>query len=278
MEDSDLLADPHAGSGPSWLAGRRAIVTGGGLSGSAGGVGHATSRLLARHGARVAVVDRDLEAAERTVSAIEAEGGEALLVEADLTRDEDCERAVGAVVDAFGGVDTLVNNAAVGDRAGLFDVSPQRWDELMDLNLKTAWLMTRHAVRTMSGGAIVNVSSAAVTSPGPGTVYGVGKAGLEHLTQGAATTLGPSGIRVNCVRVGAIWTSMAARDMPPQAREMRRKGVALQTEGTSWDIAYAVLFLASDRARWVSGSILDVNGGGPHRTGMPSRSAEAARS
>lgn len=275
---TDLLTDPHSDADPLWMRDRIAVVTGGGLSGQAGGVGYATSCVLARHGARVAVVDRDPQAAKRTVSAIEDAGGEGLVVEADLTRDDDCERAVAAVVEAFGGVDTLVNNAAVGDRAGLFDVSPRRWDELMDLNLKTAWLMTRHAVPAMSDGAIVNVSSAAVTSPGPGSVYGVGKAGVEHLTQGAASTLGPNGIRVNCVRVGAIWTSMAARDMPPEAREMRRKGVALQTEGTIWDIAYAVLFLASERARWVSGSILDVNGGGPHRAGMPSRSAEAARS
>ncbi|WP_235999165.1 SDR family NAD(P)-dependent oxidoreductase [Qaidamihabitans albus] len=275
---TDLDTDPYSKSGPLWMEGRTAIVTGGGLSGSAGGVGYATSCVLARHGARVAVVDRDPEAAERTVSAIEAAGGESVVVKADLTRDGDCESAVAAAVGRFGCVDTLVNNAASGDRAGLFDTTPERWDELIDLNLKTAWMMTRHAAPAMTGGgAVVNVSSAAVNSPGPGSVYGIGKAGVEYLTHGAASTLGPLGVRVNCVRVGAIWTSMAARDLPEEAREARRRMVALGSEGTSWDIAYAALYLASDRARWVSGTVLDVNGGGPAGRGMPSRSARAAK-
>jgi NAD(P)-dependent dehydrogenase (short-subunit alcohol dehydrogenase family) len=275
---TDLTVDPHAGSGPLWMEGRRAIVSGGGLSGTAGGVGYATSRLLARHGAQVAVVDRDPEAGKKTVADIEAAGGAALFVHADLTIDADCERAVATAAGQFGGLDTLINSAASGDRAGVFDVSPEHWDRLIALNLKTAWMMTRHAAPAMTGGgAIVNVSSSAVTANGPGSVYGIGKAGVEHLTHGAASTLGPQGIRVNCVRVGAIWSSMAERDLPPEARELRAKGVALQTEGTSWDIAYAALFLASDRARWVSGHVLAVEGGGPHRPGFASRSAEAAK-
>jgi NAD(P)-dependent dehydrogenase (short-subunit alcohol dehydrogenase family) len=274
----DLTVDPHADSGPLWMDGRRAIVGGGGLSGNAGGVGYATSRVLAAHGARVAVVDRDPEAGKRTVADIEAAGGEAIFVPADLTRDEDCERVVATAVREFGGLDTLVNSAASGDRAGVLDVTPEHWDRLITLNLKTAWLMTRHAADAMTGGgAIVNVSSAAVTARGPGSVYGIAKAGVEHLTEGTASTLGPRGIRVNCVRVGAIWSSMAERDLPSEARETRAKGVALRTEGTSWDIAYAALFLASDRARWVSGHVLAVEGGGPYRAGFPSRSAEAAR-
>ncbi|MFJ8818758.1 SDR family NAD(P)-dependent oxidoreductase [Amycolatopsis thermoflava] len=273
-----MTGDPLAAAGPLWMAGRRAIVSGGGLSGSAGGVGYAVSRLFAAQGARVAVLDRDPAAGKRTVADIEADGGEAIFIQADLTRDEDCEHAVAATAEEFGGVDALVNSAASGDRAGVFDVTPERWDELIALNLKTAWMMTRHAAEAMTGGgAVVNISSAAVTAAGPGTVYGIGKAGVEHFTQGAASTLGPRGIRVNCVRVGAIWSSMAARDLPEEMREVRAKGVALQTEGTGWDIAYAALFLASDRARWVSGAVLPVDGGGPHRAGFPSRSADAAR-
>ena len=264
--EPSMTTDPHGEALASrWMQGRVAIVTGGGLSGPAGGVGYAISRLFARHGARVAVLDRVAANAEVTVAHIKQAGGEALGVIADASSDEDCRRAVSETVERFGGLDTLVNSAASGDRAALFDVTPERWDELVAVNLKTAWLMTRHAVAAMSaGGAVVNISSVATQRPGPGTVYGVAKAGLENLTRGAASLLGPAGIRVNCVQLGEIWTAMAARNLPPEARASRRLGVALQTEGTAWDAAYAALFLASDRARWISGHVLTVDGGGPH--------------
>jgi NAD(P)-dependent dehydrogenase (short-subunit alcohol dehydrogenase family) len=248
------------------MRGRVAIVTGGGLSGPAGGVGYAISLLLARHGARVAVLDRVAANARTTVAAIERAGGDACEVIGDVSSDQDCRRAVEQTLERFGALDTLVNNVACGDRATLFEVAPERWDELIALNLKTAWLMTRHAVPAMTaGGAVVNISSVAVQRPGPGTVYGIAKAGLENLTRGAASLLGPQGIRVNCVQLGEIWTAMAARNLPPEARSSRRLGVALKTEGNSWDAAYAALFLASDRARWISGHVLTVDGGGPHR-------------
>jgi NAD(P)-dependent dehydrogenase (short-subunit alcohol dehydrogenase family) len=263
----DTRHDPHGEAAePWWLQGRVAIVTGGGLSGPAGGVGYAISRLFARHGARVAVVDHDAAAAEVTVTEIKEAGGEAFAVIGDVSRDHDCRAAVEQALERFGSLDTLVNNVASGDRAGIFEVTPERWDELVALNLKTAWLMTRNAIPAMGvGGAIVNVSSVAVSRRGPGTVYGMAKAGVENLTQGAASLLGPQGIRVNCVQLGEIWTAMAARALPPEARDARRLGVALRTEGTAWDAAYAALFLASDRARWISGHVLTVDGGGPLR-------------
>jgi len=249
-----------------WMHDRTALVTGGGLGGPEGSVGHAVSVLFAAHGARVAVVDRDADAADVTVKEITEAGGEAVAVLADVSREEDCARAVRETTERLGRLDTLVNNVASGDRAGLFDVGPDRWDDLMTASLKTAWLMTRAAVPAMDGGgAIVNVSSVAVTWRGPGTVYGLAKAGVENLTEGAATLLGPKGIRVNAVRLGALWTAMAARNLPPEARAQRRDGVALRSEGTSRDAAYAALFLASDRARWISGHILTVDGGGPYR-------------
>ncbi|MGX1668088.1 SDR family NAD(P)-dependent oxidoreductase [Streptomyces sp. NPDC055400] len=99
-------------------------------------------------------------------------------------------------------------------------------------------------------------------------VYTVAKAGLENLTKGAATTLGPRGIRVNAVQVGGIWSSFAAANMAEGMREPRRRAITLGTEGTPWDIAYAALYLASDKARWVSGHVLTVEGGGMTR---PSR-------
>ena len=132
----------------------------------------------------------------------------------------------------------------------------------MDLNLTTAWQMTRHAVDVLPrGGAIVNISSVGVRARGPGMVYNLAKAALENLTVGAANTLGERGVRVNCVQVGAIWGAFAAANMSPEMREVRKGWSALGTEGNPWDIAQATLFLASDHARWVSGQILSVDGG-----------------
>jgi NAD(P)-dependent dehydrogenase (short-subunit alcohol dehydrogenase family) len=276
--------DPHATAGPAWLAGRTALVTGGGLGGPDGSGGWAVSLLFARHGARVAVLDRDEAAAKTTVDAIQEAGGEAVAVTADVTADGDCARAVAEALERFGTLDTLVNNVAAGDRVLLFDpdLDAARWDELLRVNLTSVWLMTRHALpalrRSTGRGAVVNISSVATTLGAP-MPYSVAKAGVENLTTGAAKLLGPDGIRVNCVQIGAIWSAMAARTLTPEQRDARRRGVALQTEGTVWDPAYAALFLASDRARWVSGHVLTVDGGGPRSpfTGSgPERSRDTA--
>ena len=252
-----------------WLTGRTALVTGGGgRDGGPGTIGWAVSRLFARHGAAVAVLDRDPVAAERTVTQIDAAGGSAIAVIADVTDDEDCARAVAEARDGLGSLDTLVNNVAAWSPSELFDVTPERFDELMTLNLKAAWLMTRRAAPVMpEGGAVVNITSVAARRAG--TIYGLGKAALESLTSGAAYLLAERGIRINAVELGALWTAGVADNLPPEAREPRRKMCALQTEGDCWDAAAAVLFLASDKARWISGQILTVDGGGPPRMPYP---------
>jgi NAD(P)-dependent dehydrogenase (short-subunit alcohol dehydrogenase family) len=252
-----------------WMAGRAALVTGGGgREGGVGSIGWAVSRLLARHGAAVAVVDRDAVAAERTVSQIRSAGGVALSVTADVTIDEECARAVAEAREALGELDTLVNNIAAWSPAELFDVEPGEFDELLEVNLKSAWLMTRHATQVMpAGGAVVNITSVAARRAG--TMYGLAKAGLESLTGGAAYLLGERGIRINAVELGALWTAAVADNLPAEAREPRRRLSALQTEGDCWDAAAAVLFLASDQARWISGQVLAVDGGGPPRAPYP---------
>lgn len=263
--------------GAEWMTGRTALVTGGGGRASGPGtVGWAVCRLLARHGAAVAVLDRDPEAAGRTVAQIEGGGGRAVAIVADVTRDEDCARAVRETVRVLGSLDTLVNNVAAWSPSELFDVEPDRFSQLLDLNLKTAWLMTRRAAPVMAAGAaIVNVASVAARRPG--TVYGLGKAALEAMTGGSAALLAERRIRANAVELGALWTAGVADNLPPEAREPRRRMVALQTEGDCWDAAFAVLFLASDRARWISGQVLTVDGGGPPRPPYPGvrRAAEA---
>jgi NAD(P)-dependent dehydrogenase (short-subunit alcohol dehydrogenase family) len=259
-----------------WMAGRTALVTGGGgREGGPGTVGWAVSRLLARHGARVAVLDREPEAAARTVDQIERAGGVAVAIIADVTRDDECARAVAEARHAVGSLDTLVNNVAAWSASELFDVEPDRFDELIDLNLRTAWLMTRNALAVMEeGSAIVNIASVAARRAG--TIYGLAKASLEAMTGGAAYLLGERGIRANAVELGALWTAGVADNLPAEAREPRRQMVALQTEGDCWDAAWAVLFLASDQARWISGQVLTVDGGGQARQPYPGVTRQTA--
>jgi NAD(P)-dependent dehydrogenase (short-subunit alcohol dehydrogenase family) len=264
-----MRIDVDAPLSAEWMSGRKALVTGGGgRETGAGTVGWAISRLLARHGAAVAVLDGDPIAALRTVAQIANAGGTATEVIADVTSDEDCARAVSEAHEKLGGLDTLVNNVAAWSPAGLFDLEPAQFDELLTLNLKTAWQMTRHAIAVMpEGGAVVNITSVAARRAG--TMYGLAKAGLESLTGGAAPLLGEKGIRINAVELGALWTAAVADNLPTQAREPRRKMSALQTEGDCWDAAAAVLFLASNQARWISGQVLAVDGGGPPRAPYP---------
>ncbi len=261
----------------AWMTGRSALVTGGGgRAGGPGTVGWAIARVLARHRAAVAVLDRDAVAAHRTVSQIRAAGGTAIPVVGDVTIDEDCARAVAEARSALGGLDTLVNNVAAWSPAELFDVEPEQFDELLDLNLKTAWRMTRHAVEVMpAGGAVVNITSVAARRAG--TMYGLAKAALESLTGGAAAVLGDRGIRINAVELGALWTSAVSDNLPVEAREPRRLMSALQTEGDCWDAAAAVLFLASHHARWISGQVLAVDGGGAPRAPYPGVTRAKAR-
>jgi NAD(P)-dependent dehydrogenase (short-subunit alcohol dehydrogenase family) len=260
-----------------WMAGRTALVTGGGgREAGPGTIGWAISRTLARHGAAVAILDRDPVAAGRTASQIVEAGGTAVPVIADVTNDDDCARAVGQARQRLGGLDTLVNNVAAWSPAELFDVEPDQFDELLALNLKTAWLMTRHAITVIpSGGAIVNVTSVAARRAG--TMYGLAKSALESMTGGAAYLLGERGIRINAVELGALWTAGVADNLHEAAREPRRKMSALQTEGDCWDAAAAVLFLASDQARWISGQVLSVDGGGPPRMPYPGVTREPPR-
>lgn len=266
MSDQDFpapLTDPLATADDKWLAGKTAIVAGGGLSGPLGNVGFAMAWLYHKAGAKVAILDRDTEAGDRTVQAITEHGGEAKTFEVDVLSAESTNAAAQAVAEHFGSIDVVATSIGGGGATSVFGISEEDWDRAFDLNLKSAWrLMVAVEPHMTRGGSIVTVSSGAAEGRGPALPYSLAKAGVEKLTTGAATTLAPKGIRVNCIRVGMIWGAFAARGMTEEMREVRRKNVALQTEGNPWDIASAAYFLSTDQARWISGQVLAVDGGG----------------
>lgn len=257
-----------SGSTAGRLAGRSAIVTGGGMSGDEMSIGRAIALLLAREGARVGVFDVSVEAARATVAEIEGAGGVALAIRGDVTSEEDCRRAVAEVHEQAGRLDVLVNNVGITAGAGLItEVDEAAWDRAMDVNAKGAFFMTKHAVPAMTGGgSIVNISSIATISPRHGTVYAISKKALEELTLATAVQFGPQGVRANSVLPGEVWTELMARLYPTAEeaarwRELRCRRSLLGTEGDAWDIAHAVLFLASDEARWITAQTLVVDGG-----------------
>lgn len=255
------------------LAGKVAIVTGGGAAGTGIGNGRAAAILLARAGTRVIVVDRALDLAEKTVAMIKDDGGEAVALEADLTRDEDCAAMVKTALDRFGRLDFLDNNVGIGSRGSVVDETQENWRRVMQVNVETMFLASKHAIPAMirgGGGAIVNVSSISALRPRGLTVYSASKGAVIALTRAMAVDHGRDGVRVNCVAPGPMYTPMVyQRGMSPEARERRRRASVLQLEGTGWDIGQAVRFLVSDHARYITGQTLVVDGGatllGPER-------------
>jgi NAD(P)-dependent dehydrogenase (short-subunit alcohol dehydrogenase family) len=248
------------------LAGKVAIVTGGGAQGEGIGNGRAACILLARAGARVLVVDRELDLARRTVEMIGAEGGNAAPYAADVSDEGQCKAMVEAALDRFGRLDLLDNNVGIASKGSVVAEDPQRWRRIMQVNVDSMFLASRHAIpamiKTAGGGAIVNVASIAALRPRGMTAYSVSKGAVIALTRAMAVDHGADGIRVNCVAPGPVYTPMVAvPGMSEAARERRRKASVLGIEGSGWDVGYAVRFLLSEHARFITGQTLVVDGG-----------------
>ena len=256
------------------LTDKAAVVIGGGQQpGETIGNGRATAILFAREGARVLVVDRDRDAAADTVRAIEAEGGAASAFEADVTREADCEAAIGTCVERFGRIDILHNNVgrSQGDRE-VAELGAAMWDELHEINVKTYFLCSKHALapmRARATGCIINVSSVASTIISPTVAYKTSKAAVNALTHSLAIENAQYGIRVNAILPGLMDTPMAierrAREWSltrQEVRDQRDARVPLGRKmGTGWDVGHAAVFLASDEARFITGVLLPVDGG-----------------
>jgi NAD(P)-dependent dehydrogenase (short-subunit alcohol dehydrogenase family) len=247
-----------------------AIVTGAGSTPGPGiGTGKATAVVLAREGARVLLVDRYPERAEETRGLIEEEGGKAEVFAADVTQAAECAAMVRAAVDAFGTVDILVNNIGRPAVGTVVDTTEDDWDLAFAINLRTAFLASKHAIPVMAAqgaGAVVNISSISALR-GDGTVaYSAAKGGLSAMTVDMAYSHGRQGIRVNAIAPGHITTPMihSVQGDGPEAAfrdRMRAEAGLLGTPGDGWDVAWAAAFLASDEARWITGVTLPVDSG-----------------
>jgi NAD(P)-dependent dehydrogenase (short-subunit alcohol dehydrogenase family) len=249
------------------LQGKVAIVTGAGSRAEGIGNGRATAVILARHGAKVTLVDTVTEWVEETKRLIGAEGGVCQIVEGDVSEQDACRNIVARTVETWGRLDILVNNVGLaGPRGNAVEVDAEAWDQAMRVNVASMMLMAKAAIPEMlrsGGGSIINLSSVAGLQGGhPSLLYPTSKGAIVALTRAMASHHGRDGIRVNCIAPGTVYTPMvASRGMTPELRQARRERTLLGTEGTGWDIGYGALYLASDESRWVTGITLPIDGG-----------------
>jgi NAD(P)-dependent dehydrogenase (short-subunit alcohol dehydrogenase family) len=257
-----------------------AIVVGAGQTpGDTIGNGRATAILFAREGARVLAVDRNLDSAEETATLIRKEGGECRAVRAEVTREDDCRAFVEACVAEFGRIDVLENNVGTGSGDGsLSTLTEEAWDRIYDVNLKSAFFASKHAVpimRKQGSGVIINVSSIASICSTPLMAYKTSKAALNAFTQGLAMGNAKQGMRVNAILPGLMNTPMAIESIS-SARGIEKSQLIAARDamiplggkmGTAWDVAHAALFLASDEAKFITGVLLPVDGGQSCRIG-----------
>jgi NAD(P)-dependent dehydrogenase (short-subunit alcohol dehydrogenase family) len=249
------------------MKGKVAIVTGAGSRADGIGNGRAAAVLLAREGAAVALLDTVTEWVEATQRLIAAENGSSIVIPCDVTDEAAAAAAVRRTVEEWGRLDVLVNNVGIGGPSGTaVEVDIAEWDRAMRVNVTSMVIMAKHAIPEMvraGGGAIVNLSSVAgLTGGHPGLLYPTSKGAIVNLTRAMAAHHGKEGIRVNAVAPGMVYTPMVySRGMSPEMREARRLRSLLQTEGSGWDVGQAVLFLASDEARWITGVTLPVDAG-----------------
>ena len=258
-----MTTDPNS---KKVLAGKVALITGG-----ASGIGRASALLFARAGAAVAVVDLDQQAGQTVVEEVVRGGGQAIFERADVTRADECARAVRRTVSELGGIHVLFNNAGIIRRASVVELSEEDWDRVMAVNVKSMFLMSRLVVPIMvknGGGSIINMASGWGLAGGPrAAVYCASKGAVVLLTKAMALDHGPQHIRVNCICPGDTDTNML-RQEAQQLGEREDRFLSesahrpLGRVGRPEEIAQAALYLASDAASFVTGTALVVDGGG----------------
>jgi 3-oxoacyl-[acyl-carrier protein] reductase len=245
------------------LNGKVALVTG-----ASSGIGRAAAEALAANGARVAInFHRNEAGAEAARAEIVSGGGSAIIVQADVTRASDVESLVERTVTEFGPIDILVNNAgSLVERLKILELTEERWDEVIDLNLKSAFLCSRSVAGSMmerKAGAIINVSSIAGRNGGAlGSIhYSAAKGGLITFTKGLAKELAPFGVRVNAISPGVIDTPYHEQFSSPEMMKTYAGMIPLGRVGTPAEVAKVICFLASDAASYLAGETIEINGG-----------------
>jgi NAD(P)-dependent dehydrogenase (short-subunit alcohol dehydrogenase family) len=255
------------------VRGKAIIVTGAGSIGPGMGNGKASSIVYAREGGRVLLVDQSLEAANETSRLIGAEGGTGIPFSCDVTSSAECLKMVEACFAAFGRVDVLHNNVGVTVPGGPVELTEEQWDRLMRINVKSMFLTCKHALPYMEqqgSGAIVNIASvnAIRTLPAIAIAYAASKAAVIALTREIAVQYATRGIRANAILPGLMDTPMVKAQLTSAyggdvEQMLRRRARLCPTgkQGDAWDTAHAALFLASDEAKYITGTTLVVDGG-----------------
>jgi NAD(P)-dependent dehydrogenase (short-subunit alcohol dehydrogenase family) len=250
------------------LKGKVAIVTGAAPRGEGVGNGMATAILFAREGAKVVLVNRSAERAEKLAKQIKDEGGMVSVFAGDVVKPDVTEAMAEFTMKTYGRIDILHNNVGIGGVPGTPEtVALEGWNTVLETNLTSTMLCTKACLPRMKqggGGSIIMVSSIAgalglMGSPGA-VAYATSKAGLHGFTLSVAADHATQNIRANCIIVGSVFTPMAS-GFGEEARQRRINMVPMQTEGTGWDVAHGAVYLASDESRWVTGLMLPIDGG-----------------
>lgn len=243
------------------LQGRTAAISG---AASARGIGRATAKLFAQHGARIAILDLDDAGAKAAAAEL---GPDHIGVGCDVTDPASCKAAADAVLAAFGQCDILLNNAGITQPLKLMEIAPDNWTKVLDVNLSGVLYLSQAFLPHMKErkrGSIACMSSVSAQRGGGifgGPHYSAAKAGVLGLAKAMAREFGPFGIRVNCVTPGLIQTDITGGKLTDELRAEIRKGIPLDRLGEASDVAGVYLFLASDLSAYVTGAVIDVNGG-----------------
>lgn len=251
------------------LKGKTAIITGG-----ANGIGKACCEILAAYGANVVVSDYNLEDAQNTSKEINDNGGKAIAIHCDVTKDEALVNLVDQTVKEFGSIEILVNNVGGGGagRESPYDITVDQFKKVYDMNVFSMWRLCQLVAPEMKKvgyGSIINMSSMASVNTSPAiSAYASSKAAINHMTRNLAYDFGPDNIRLNAIGPGATRTRALSTVLTPEIEKAMLKHTPIGRLGEAIDIAGAVLYFASPISSWTSGQVIFINGGGEQTLDM----------